>query len=307
MRKILIGYDGSSHGDDALALGRMFAAAAGDDADVAVVTVHKALPPKSSHGELSLQEERLRHEAEQTLSRARSAWPQLAESCFRTVRASSPSAGLQRLAADGGFDVIVVGDSHRRGLGRVWPGSATEQTLQGSPRAVAIAPPGYAADASALRRIGIGYDGSAEGRHALDLVADLAAGAGATVLVISVVDTVMPPLMDAYGVGSLVDELRERAVRLLEDARDVLGERGVGEVETARPEGGPVTELVAASANVDLLVLGSRNHGPAMRLLLGAVSARVVRDAACPVLIHPRSARAETDVAAGADAAASRV
>lgn len=303
MRRILIGYDGSAHGEDALALGRVLATTAGDDDEVTVVTVHKALPPKNSHGEPCLQEVRLRYEAEQTLARAKQAWPQLEQSSLRTVRASSPSAGLQRLAVEGDFDVIVVGTSHRQGPGRVWPGGATEQTLQGAPRPVAIAPPGYASATPAtarLERIGVGYDGSPEGRHALELAADLAVGAGAAVVAIDVVDTVAPPLIDAYGFGSFVDDMRELADLHLAGAAQLLSARGVERIETAHPEGGPVTELVRASEQLDLLVLGSRDHGPAMRLLLGAVSSRVVRDAACPVLLHPRSARAE-DAPAGVE------
>jgi nucleotide-binding universal stress UspA family protein len=41
---------------------------------------------------------------------------------------------------------------------------------------------------------------------------------------------------------------------------------------------------------VDLLVLGSRGFGPVMRLLIGSVSSRVIREAPCPVLVVPRPA-----------------
>lgn len=299
MRNILIGYDGSARGDDALALGRKLAEAS-PGANVAVVTVYQALPPIGPEGEPRSREQRLHVAADETLQRAGNAWPELGERSFRVIAASSPSAGLQPLAAGGDFDVIVVGASHRRGLGRIWPGSATEQTLHGSPRAVAIAPPGYAetSDPQPLRRIGLAYDGSEEGRHALDLVGDLAVGAAAEVVAISVVDTVAPPLVDAYGFGSFVEDMRELADLHLAGARDRLAGRGVKQIVTERPEGGPVTELVKASRQLDLLVLGSRDHGPALRLLLGAVSSRVVRDAACPVLIWPRSARTETAAAA---------
>jgi len=40
------------------------------------------------------------------------------------------------------------------------------------------------------------------------------------------------------------------------------------------------------------LVVGSRNHGPVRRALLGSVAAEVMRSATCPVLVVPRKERA---------------
>ena len=73
MRRILIGYDGSERGDDALALGRALAAAA-DDAHIVVATVYEALLPKDSHGTPLPREDRLHAEAETQLQRARVAY-----------------------------------------------------------------------------------------------------------------------------------------------------------------------------------------------------------------------------------------
>jgi nucleotide-binding universal stress UspA family protein len=56
-----------------------------------------------------------------------------------------------------------------------------------------------------------------------------------------------------------------------------------GEVVTGEPR----EVLAAASADLDLLVCGSRGHGPVQTLLLGGVSHAIVREAACPVLVVP--------------------
>jgi nucleotide-binding universal stress UspA family protein len=53
--------------------------------------------------------------------------------------------------------------------------------------------------------------------------------------------------------------------------------------------------LVAASEQVDLLVMGSRGLGPKRAVALGSVSRKVVDRAACPVLVLPRGASAKTD------------
>ena len=55
--------------------------------------------------------------------------------------------------------------------------------------------------------------------------------------------------------------------------------------------GDPAEKLLeSAEMGVDLLVLGSRGFGPVMRLLIGSVSSRVIREAPCPVLVVPRPA-----------------
>lgn len=51
----------------------------------------------------------------------------------------------------------------------------------------------------------------------------------------------------------------------------------------------PAETLERVSADVDLIVLGARGLGAVKRLLLGNVSERLLRHAACPVLIvHTR-------------------
>ncbi|WP_372698429.1 universal stress protein [Arthrobacter sp. JSM 101049] len=49
-------------------------------------------------------------------------------------------------------------------------------------------------------------------------------------------------------------------------------------------EGRPGTELVKASAQAQLLVLGTRGHGEFVNLLLGSVSLECIAHANCPVL-----------------------
>jgi nucleotide-binding universal stress UspA family protein len=56
-----------------------------------------------------------------------------------------------------------------------------------------------------------------------------------------------------------------------------------------RVYGEVVDELsVVGERGVDLLVCGSRGYGPVRRVLLGTVSAALVRQASLPVLVVPR-------------------
>jgi len=51
--------------------------------------------------------------------------------------------------------------------------------------------------------------------------------------------------------------------------------------------------------DADLLVCGSRGYGPVRRVLLGGVSARLLRRAAIPLLVVPRGAEITVNAALG--------
>ncbi|MGH2986310.1 MAG: universal stress protein [Solirubrobacterales bacterium] len=61
-------------------------------------------------------------------------------------------------------------------------------------------------------------------------------------------------------------------------------------ITVAEDEGDPAEVLAARSRELDLLVVGSRGYGPVRQVLIGGVSGELMRRAACPVLIVPRSA-----------------
>ncbi|MEH0448309.1 MULTISPECIES: universal stress protein [unclassified Streptomyces] len=83
---------------------------------------------------------------------------------------------------------------------------------------------------------------------------------------------------------------RDAQERWVRDA----AERAVAEIAERHPglavvadvrEGGPVETLVAAAAEAELLVLGSRGHGPVVGFLLGSVGQQVIAEAPRPVVL----------------------
>jgi len=52
---------------------------------------------------------------------------------------------------------------------------------------------------------------------------------------------------------------------------------------------GNVVDVLAGLDEVDVLICGSRGYGPARRVLLGGVSARLIKRATRPVVVVPRS------------------
>ena len=139
---------------------------------------------------------------------------------------------------------------------------------------MAIAPAGFAArEAHNLVRIGVAYDESDEATQALNAAERLAARLHANLTVVAVAGS--PEQRDA---------LRARMERIVNEAPAALGARA--DVRS----GEAWEELRDAARELDLLLCGSRRYGPLRRVLLGSVTARVIRDAGCPVLVIPRGA-----------------
>jgi nucleotide-binding universal stress UspA family protein len=206
------------------------------------------------------------------------------------VEKGSPADALQALAESGEADLIVLGSTHHAHLGSVSPGSVAEHLLHGARCRLVIAPKGYGdADHSQdrLRVAAVGFDGMAESYAALDEAAKLATKFGGSLRVIGVATPV-----PAMGAGAAQAAGAEAGPDFQTQLNNAVAElppelRALPVFE----RGDPVEKLLqAADMGVDLLVLGSRGFGPVMRLLIGSVSSRVIREAPCPVLVVPRPA-----------------
>jgi nucleotide-binding universal stress UspA family protein len=220
---------------------------------------------------------------------------------MRVVSDSSPARGLQAIAEEIGASLIVVGSSHRSGIGRVFAGSVAESVLAGAPVPVAVAPHGYAGADKPLATIGCGFDGSPESDEALAWAAALARRRQACLRALAVHGRVAFGAVSttgAFGYRSADDALRDELEQRTRAALAALADGS--EVSGGVLEGDAATELAAASAELDLLVLGSRGYGSVRSALLGSVSRALVRSAACPVVV----VRAGSTVAHHADPAA---
>jgi nucleotide-binding universal stress UspA family protein len=286
---LVVGVDGSERSRDALALA---ARLAGDAQDVLMVHVHPYGPlskllPDSEYEAL------VRGVAESTLAAVQDTLGPDVRRELRLVSDASPAAGVQGVAENAGASLIVVGSSHRSGLGRVFAGSVAESMLTGATVPVAIAPHGYATRDARVETVGCGFDGSPEAREALTWADAFARAKGARLCALAVHTRIAfggVPATGALGFESANDALRAAleqqmrdALASLDDDRDVSGRV---------LEGDAVAELAAASADLDLFVIGSRGYGPVRSVLLGGVSRELVRSAACPIVVLPRGVAA---------------
>ena len=84
-----------------------------------------------------------------------------------------------------------------------------------------------------------------------------------------------------------VDKARQAAEEAVAKAAAQLGESQPAAVTVRAVNGLAAQELIEASRDADLLVVGSRGGGGFARLMLGSVSDKVARHAHCPVVVVP--------------------
>jgi nucleotide-binding universal stress UspA family protein len=195
-------------------------------------------------------------------------------------------------------EIIVVGSSHRSPVGRAALGTHSTRVVHGAPCAVAVAPRGFAETRGRVQTIAVAMDRSDEAADALAFARRMAEATGARLRLVAC----LPPQVAEWGRYRYVPNQLGYEDLARQVADQVLSVARPGE-DTEVRDGSVAKALIDISQGVDLLVMGSRSYGPSRRLLLGSVSEAVVRGSHCPVVVLPRSARAE----AAADTATAQV
>jgi nucleotide-binding universal stress UspA family protein len=275
-RRVIVAFDGSPQGEDALALAlRLRDRADGVLTLACVVTGHRwHLAPEARRPDAPVPEEIAFVFADARATKI----PAGVHVRERAPVAPSPARGLTELAESEDADLIVIGSSAHAEAGRVRLERTAGRLLQGAPCAVAIAPGGLR-ESGDFRHVAVAYDDSPEARAALAVAYEIAAPTHAAVTLMWALHRFEP------------EEVR-REVRLkAQAALDAAADSAPAELnpETMLLHGEPNDVIRnACDGIVDLLVTGSRSYGPMQRALLGSVSEAVTEGASHPVLIVPR-------------------
>lgn len=282
--KIVVGYNGSEQGEDALALASQLHDPSG--VVIAACIYPTTGPGRGAHLEPVLAEEAIK--ALKGAAHGDGAWLEL-----EAAPGHSASHGLHVLSERVEADLVVVGSSHRGRAGRVFAGTTADRLLNGSPCPVAVTPVGYAERGATIGAIGMAYDGSDSAVVALPEAAQLASTLHARLELFAVVPplesvwTRDPTYTHVYSGAEVLEYRRHEFERMLEAARETLPE-GL-ETTTALLDGDAADRLLErAGEDVDLLVLGSRNYGPLRRVVVGSTAVKVMGQAPCPVIVIPR-------------------
>jgi nucleotide-binding universal stress UspA family protein len=191
---------------------------------------------------------------------------------------------IVRLAEEWPADLVVVG---ARGMGAVATallGSVSLAVARHAPCPVLVVRP----HPRPLRSVALALDGSESALAAARYFARFPLGPEIAVRLVGVVEPPAMPRGVPMGAGTMlraaVALITDERRRTLEAALEDAGRRFTAPRHEL-PVGPPAETLERLSADVDLMVLGARGLGALKRLLLGSVSERVLRHAACPVLI----------------------
>jgi nucleotide-binding universal stress UspA family protein len=137
----------------------------------------------------------------------------------------------------------------------------------------------------------VGVDGSEHSRRALEWAVREAGLRGAALTVLAVHEvasnhwTGHPELYPADQPAA--EAVRRAAEDAVQKAVSQVGGPGPASVTVRAVSGLAAQELVAASADADLVVVGSRGGGGFAQLMLGSVSHQVVSHATSPVVVIP--------------------
>jgi nucleotide-binding universal stress UspA family protein len=136
-----------------------------------------------------------------------------------------------------------------------------------------------------MKKILVAYDANSYSLFALDKAVEVAKEEGAEITVLSVVT---PDAQGSKSGGHM--GLRPHADTDVAYAKGYLDERGV-HAETKVARGHAADEILreARLGGFDLIIVGSREHGPIVGRLLGSVSRKVAQEAPCAVIVAGKS------------------
>ena len=137
--------------------------------------------------------------------------------------------------------------------------------------------------------ITVGIDGSDHSVRALEWAANEAAVRHAPLTVLTVHAVPQSgwtgnPIILPQDAGELEKE-RQGAEEMTLKVTSRLGEARPASVTVRAVNGFPAHELIEASREADLMIVGSRGAGGFVKLVAGSVSDQVVHHAHCPVVV----------------------
>jgi nucleotide-binding universal stress UspA family protein len=197
---------------------------------------------------------------------------------------------LQDVAEELGASLIVLG-SAQEPQRRHFAATTGDRVIAGAPCPVAIPPGGWRdRPAEELGRIGVAFVPTPDGREALRVAAIFARRFGAHLHAVTVVAREAEVM--SYRIGADVEQIYVSAAgeefqrgieaAIAEVAPDV---KASGEVLVG---GDTVETLAGLHGAFDAMFMGSRGYGPIGRVLLGGVSARLMRRLDVPAVVVPR-------------------
>ncbi|GAA2742368.1 universal stress protein [Terrabacter aerolatus] len=132
----------------------------------------------------------------------------------------------------------------------------------------------------------VGYDGSAASQLALGWAAETARQQGKHLTLVHSVNVASVPAFPAMDLSQMEPTLEHAAKALVDEGAVQAGATlDASQIETQYWLGSPAAQLIDASREAELVVVGSRGRGRLLAGLLGSTSYAVAAHAQCPVVV----------------------
>ncbi len=196
------------------------------------------------------------------------------------VREGSAARVLCAEAEKAEADLLVVGSRGLGGVRSALSGSVSAACAHRSTRPVAIVPvPEGPRDSTGV--VVVGVDGSAASDAAIAF-ADEWAAEDALLLLVHAWN--LPTTLSAMVGPDDLSAIETAAEELLTDAASSVRRH---KVDTLIKRGDPRTEIEAAAAQADAVVVGTKGHNAIERFLLGSVASHMVHHLQAPTVLVP--------------------
>lgn len=203
-------------------------------------------------------------------------------------RGAAPAPVITDYAEKQDIDVVVMGTEGRRGVSRLVMGSVAGEVVRNAPCTVLTVPDGATQTPAEVKRVLTPVDLSEFSRPLLRAARDLTASFNASLDLLHVVEPLpFPvPLVGAVTIHDLIPDPTKQAKRQLDRLVKTSGGLPVS-ISTHVAEGHAAITIVeeAEKNDADLIVMSSHGRTGLERVMLGSVTARVVRRASCPVCV----------------------
>jgi len=294
-RSILVPLDGSSYSLQALPLAELLAAKSG--ATVHLVKVHQPPPLWFSHPELPVNMAEFdvaewHREADYLEGVARRFAVNSHLEVKHRVLDGEVSSSIEEFAVAQGVDLVVMTTHGYSGITRLWLGSTADKLIRRLSIPMLVVHPVHdtAIVPARIGRILMPLDGSRLSASILDQARTFALSNAAELVLAMIVEPLpptVPPVPYPLGLPPVSEETRMLEYqRYLDAVRIRLEDEGL-QVQTRVLMGKVARQIteVAVREHCDLIMMATHGAGGLDRLLMGSVTAQVVRRARVPVLV----------------------
>lgn len=277
-RKILVAFDGSESGKNALRQAIVLR-----DLEKSWIKVLAVVP--AYEGDLELVgvsdiEKVLRGPREKLLKAAEEVAREESTEVMTNVEQGEAYEKIVDVCEDESCDLIVMGRRGLRRLERMLMGSVTARVIGHSEKDVFVVPRNVKLT---LENILLATDGSAHSEAALDRAFHFAKLCNSTITAVSVVDVYPEFYAEA---PEVVEKMEKKAVEIIDHVREKAEKAGV-KVETKVLSGHAAEEIVGLADEIKagVILMGSRGRSGIKKFIMGSVAERVIGLASCPVLV----------------------